>query len=68
MKQMRQRIAREVQDNWHYWRPIVYGVVKITLEEYDASSPLFVWKLNAAMDYRSELEKREFERAKAESK
>lgn len=57
-----------MQDNWHYWRPIVYGVVKITLEEYDSSSPLFVWKLNAAMDYRSELEKREFERAKAEAK
>jgi hypothetical protein len=66
-KEIKRQISRDVEEDWSYWRPIAYGVVKLTQREYDESTPLFVYKLNAAMDRRAYLEKLASERAKQEA-
>jgi len=43
-------------------------VVKLTLQEFDEATPLWVYKLNAAMDHRADLERLSIERAKQEAK
>jgi hypothetical protein len=57
-----------VEEDWAYWRPIVYGVVKLTLLEFNEAAPLFVYKLNVAMDRKADLERLAIERAKQEAK
>ena len=66
-KEIKRQISCDVEEDWSYWRPIVYGVVKLTQREFDESTPLFVYKLNAAMDRRADLEKLATERAKQEA-
>jgi len=61
-----QALNTEVKKNWYYWRPIVYGLVKIDKKDYDAETPLFARKLNVAMNRRAELEAQEAERIKNE--
>jgi len=46
----------------------VYGVVKLTLLEFNEAAPLFVYKLNVAMDRKADLERLAIERAKQEAK
>ena len=61
-----QALSAEVERDWHYWRPIAYGVVKIDKKDYDAEGPLFLLKLNFAMNYRNKIEKEEIEKSKNE--
>ena len=56
-----------VQRNWLYWRPIVYGKVTISSTEYDEMPPMFMIEINAAMDERADREKEAFENAKREN-
>ena len=44
----------------------MYGVVQIDKKDYDAEGPLFLHKLNIAMNYRIKLENEEAERLKNE--
>lgn len=60
------QISSEIERNWHYWRPIAQGLVKIDKEDYDREGPLFLMKLNAAINYRAKLEKEALEKAKQE--
>jgi len=61
-----QKLNLEVEKNWQYWRPIAHGLVKIDKEDYDREGPLFMMKLNIAMNHRAKLEKEALERAKEE--
>ena len=42
----------------------MYGIVKINKEDYDCEGPLFLMKLNAAMNYRAKLEKEAMDKVK----
>lgn len=44
--------------------PIAYRIVQITKEEYDNAPPLFLLKLNTAMERRSRIEQEAYEKAK----
>ncbi len=69
-KERLRRLSQEVERNWNYWRPIAYGIVKMTKEEYDSEGPQFLLKLNMAMNHRTRLEKKavELEKEKLENK
>ena len=64
--ELRQAARSDVDDQWGYWRPIVYGVVKLTQREFDEATPQYVLKLNVAMDKRHELEELAYQKAKGE--
>jgi hypothetical protein len=60
-KERLRRLSQEVERNWNYWRPIAYGVVKMTKEEYDSEGPQFLLKLKIALNHKAHLEKEAFE-------
>ncbi len=62
--EIRAYAQREVERDWSFWMPIAYRLVQITKEEYDNAPPLFLLKLNTAMERRSRLEQEEYEKAK----
>lgn len=49
---------KSVRSSWSYWGPIVYGMVKFTAAEWDALPPLYVRKLDMAVQVRNELDKK----------
>ncbi len=63
-KEIKRLITNDVENNWGYWRPIAYGRVALSGAEYDSASPMYISKLNSAMDKRVELEARAYEEAK----
>jgi hypothetical protein len=67
-KEIQRTVNTEVEHDWEYWRPIAYGTVTLTKEEYDDAAPLFVWKLNAAMDRRARLDYEAIEAEKAKQR
>lgn len=54
----RAKLWSEVLEDWAYWRPIAYGLVKLSGTEFDAASPAFVYKMNLALEIRAEEERK----------